>query len=85
MKKVKGIEINTKIMFGKPVIAGTRIPVEIILDKLVAGQTTKEILQDYPRLTRRDIEAAIDYANSLVKKVSPQQQHAQATLHKISH
>lgn len=85
MKKAQGIEINPDIMFGKPVIAGTRIPVETILDKLVAGQTIKEILQDYPRLKKADIKAAIDYANSLVKKVPPMQQHAPITLHKISH
>lgn len=85
MKKVRGIEINPKIMFGKPVIAGTRIPVEIILDKLAAGQTIREILEDYPRLTKGDIQTAIDYANSLVKKMFPTQQHAPATLHKISH
>lgn len=85
MKKVRGVEINPKIMFGKPVIAGTRIPVEVILDKLATGQTVREILEDYPRLTKGDIQTAIDYANSLVKKMSPTQQHAPATLHKISH
>lgn len=85
MKALKGIDINPKIMFGKPVISGTRVPVEVILDKLAAGQTTKEILRDYPRLTRSDIQTAIDYANSLVKKVSPFQENAQAILHKISH
>lgn len=83
MKDVRGITINPKIMFGKPVITGTRIPVEIILDKLEVGQTTEEILQDYPRLTEADIKAAVAYANKLVKKVSSQE-HAQAILHKIS-
>ncbi len=68
MKKAKGIEINPKVMFGKPVIAGTRIPVEIILDKLEAGQTIDEILQDYPRLSEKDIQAAVAFANDLVKE-----------------
>lgn len=59
MKKVKGIEINPKIMFSKPIIAGTRIPVEVILDKLEVGQTKEEILQDYPRLIENDIKRAL--------------------------
>lgn len=68
INKAKGIEINPKIMFGKPVIAGTRIPVEIILEKLAAGQTTKEILKDYPKLRDKDIKAAVEFVNKLVKK-----------------
>lgn len=85
MKSTKGIAVNPKIMFGKPVIAGTRIPVEIILDKLAVGQKVEEILKDYPRLAEEDIQAAVDYANSLVKKVTPARQHVPAILHKISH
>lgn len=50
--KIKGITIDPKIMVGQPVIAGTRIPVYIILDKLAAGQTVEEILEDYPRLKK---------------------------------
>ena len=83
MKKVRGIEINPKVMFGKPVFVGTRIPVEIILDKLEVGQTMEEILQDYPRLTEEDIRGAIAYANKSVKKTLARS-HVQATLHKIS-
>ena len=45
MKKVKGIEINPEIMFGKPVIAGTRIPVYLILDLLAEGITKEEIIK----------------------------------------
>ncbi len=80
--KTKGVEINPKIMFGKPVIAGTRIPVEVILDKFEAGQTAEEILRDYPRLNEEDIKAALSFANRLVKK--SYSTHEQATLHKIS-
>lgn len=80
--KTKGIEVNPKIMFGKPVIAGTRIPVEVILDKFEAGQTLEEILNDYPRLSEEDIKAALAFANKLVK--SSTLINAQATLHKIS-
>ena len=56
------IEINPKVMLGKPVIRGTRIPVEIILRKLSQNISVEEILRDYPRLTREDIYAALDYA-----------------------
>ena len=47
---------------GKPVIRGTRIPVELILRKLSEGATEKELLEGYPRLTSDDIYAAIGYA-----------------------
>lgn len=83
MNKAKGITINPKIMFGKPVIAGTRIPVELILDKLEAGQTIDEILQDYPNLEEANIKAALAYANKLVKRTYSHG-HEQAILHKIS-
>jgi len=56
------IEINPKVMLGKPVIRGTRIPVEIVLRKLSQNISVEEILQDYPRLTREDIQAVLSYA-----------------------
>lgn len=56
------IEINPHIMFGKPVIRGTRITVEHILRKLAGGMTIDEILADHPHLTPDDIYAAIDFA-----------------------
>jgi uncharacterized protein (DUF433 family) len=52
------IEINPEIMGGKPVIRGTRIPVETVLGKLGAGMTAEAILADHPRLTYDDILAA---------------------------
>lgn len=52
------IDINPQIMGGKPVIRGTRIPVETVLRKLGAGMTFDAILADHPRLTRDDILAA---------------------------
>lgn len=64
---LKRIVVNPKIMVGKPVIKGTRIPVEAILRKLAQNIDTKEILEDYPRLTKEDIKAAIMYAESLVE------------------
>lgn len=56
------IEIKPEIMGGKPVIRGTRIPVEIVLRKLGAGMTTEAILADHPRLTAEDIQAAQAFA-----------------------
>ena len=52
------IEINPEVLLGKPVIRGTRIPVELIIRKLSEGATEAELLDAYPRLTRADIEAA---------------------------
>jgi uncharacterized protein (DUF433 family) len=56
------IEMNPEIMGGKPVIRGTRIPVEIILRKLGNGVTVEEIFADHPRLTAEDIQAAPAFA-----------------------
>lgn len=56
------IEKNPKIMLGKPVIKGTRIPVELILRKLSEGATIEELLDAYPNLRREDIQAALAYA-----------------------
>jgi uncharacterized protein (DUF433 family) len=49
-------------MLGKPVIRGTRIPVELIIRKLGEGATEIDLLDAYPRLTRKDIQAALRYA-----------------------
>lgn len=56
------IEVNPKKMLGKPVIRGTRIPVELILRKLSQGAGEADLLDAYPRLTAEDIKAAIGYA-----------------------
>jgi uncharacterized protein (DUF433 family) len=56
------IEMNPGIMGGKPVIRGTRIPVELVLRKLGAGMSPEAILADYPRLTLEDIRAAQAFA-----------------------
>ena len=56
------IELNPGVLQGKPVVRGTRIPVEDILRKLSEGATEADILDAYPRLTREDIQAALRYA-----------------------
>jgi uncharacterized protein (DUF433 family) len=53
---------DPKIMMGKPTVAGTRITVELILEKLAAGETIDQILSEHPRLTAEGIRAAIAFA-----------------------
>jgi uncharacterized protein (DUF433 family) len=56
------VEITPKVMFGKPVIKGTRITVEQILRKLAGGMTVQEILADHPHLVPDDVYAAAAFA-----------------------
>jgi len=58
---------DPSIMMGKPVIAGTRITVELILEKLAAGETVDQILDAHPRLTREAIRAALAFAAESLK------------------
>ena len=58
------IEVNPAVMLGKPVIKGTRIPVELLIRKLSEGATESDLLDGYPRLTKIDIQAALAYAAS---------------------
>ena len=53
---------NPNVMMGKPVIAGTRITVELILEKLAAGETYDQILEAHPRLSLEGIQAALAFA-----------------------
>lgn len=56
------IETNTKILVGKPIIKGTRIVVDFILDLLAQGWTREKILKNYPQLKDEDIKAALEYS-----------------------
>lgn len=58
----KWIVANPSVMMGKPVIVGTRITVELILEKLAAGETVEDLLEAHPRLTREAIQAALAFA-----------------------
>ncbi len=60
------IALDPKIMTGKPVIRGTRIPVQLILEMLAQGISQQEILQEYPRLEGDDIQAALVYAARMI-------------------
>lgn len=62
------IKSDPKVLMGKPVIAGTRIPVELILEKLAAGETVEQIMQAYPRLTEEGIRAALAFAAKAIRE-----------------
>ncbi len=59
---IERITVNPNILGGKPVIKGTRISVEFILDLLASDVSEKEILEDYPHLSKEDIHACLKYA-----------------------
>lgn len=61
------IKSDPAIMMGKPVVAGTRITVELILEKLAAGETVEQILQAHPRLTEEAIRAALAFAHEALR------------------
>jgi len=60
--------IDEKILGGKPVIKGTRIPVYIIVEMIANGLSIKDILKEYPELSEEDVKAALRYAASLLKR-----------------
>jgi uncharacterized protein (DUF433 family) len=59
------IETNPEVLAGKPVIRGTRLAVEFILELLAAGETENDLLSNYPRLTHEDLLACLAYASHL--------------------
>ena len=61
------IQADPAIKMGKPVIAGTRITVELILEKLAGGETIEQILSAHPRLTREAIQAALAFAARVLR------------------
>jgi uncharacterized protein (DUF433 family) len=62
LEKKELIVSDPEVMMGKPVIAGTRITVELILEKLAAGETAEEIIDAHPRLNEGAIRAALHFA-----------------------
>lgn len=67
MKWQERITIDPSILVGKPVIKGTRLAVEFIVDLLAQGWSEMEILQNYPGLTREDIQACLRYASEILR------------------
>jgi uncharacterized protein (DUF433 family) len=64
------IEVNPDVLVGKPVVRGTRLAVELILELLAAGESENELLSNYPRLTHEDILACLSYASHLAHEFS---------------
>ena len=62
---VPQVTADEKVQFGKPVIAGTRVPVEVVVGHIAAGDTTEVVMREY-RLTREQVLAALKYAAKLV-------------------
>ena len=60
--KESRIQSNPAVLAGKPVIAGTRIMVELVLEKLASGESTEQLLEAHPRLIRDGIKAALAFA-----------------------
>ena len=58
---------DTDVLLGKPTVKGTRISVEFILERLADGWTEQQILENYPRLTREDLQAIFSYAAESLK------------------
>lgn len=69
--KNKLIQSDPSILDGKPVVAGTRITVELILEKLAAGETVEDILKAHPRLTKDGVHAALTYAVESLRDPPP--------------
>jgi uncharacterized protein (DUF433 family) len=65
METADRIEINPEVMMGKPVIRGTRITVELIVQKIKEGTSEEDLLKAYPKLSKRDIRAAVEYASNM--------------------
>jgi uncharacterized protein (DUF433 family) len=61
------IEVNPRVMMGKPVIKGTRLTVEMLLESLAAGETVDNLLNSYPRLTKEAVSAALSFAADALK------------------
>ena len=61
------IEVNPEILVGKPVVKGTRLSVELVLDLVAAGCPESEILANYPGLTHEDVLACVAYAAEIVR------------------
>jgi len=60
------VTINPDVCNGRPVVRGTRIAVQTILEFLAAGDSVEEVLREYPSLVREDIQACLDYASRVM-------------------
>ena len=67
------IELNPEILVGKPIVRGTRISVQLVIERLADGCTTDELVEQYPRLTKDDVLACLHYASEclLIERAYP--------------
>ena len=70
--KTNLIHSDPSVMMGKPVIVGTRITVELLLEKMAAGETVEMILESHPRLTRKAVLAAFAHAAACIRNPPPE-------------
>ena len=61
------IIVDPKVLVGKPIVKGTRISVELVIDLLARGWSVEQILQEYPHLTAEDIRACLGYASEMLQ------------------
>jgi uncharacterized protein (DUF433 family) len=61
------ISIRPDVCNGKPVVRGTRIAVQTILEFFAAGDSVEDVLREYPKLTRANVQACLDYASGLMR------------------
>jgi uncharacterized protein (DUF433 family) len=66
-KPLERITLDPQVMCGKPVIKGTRIPVDAVIQRIAEGMSFEDIIEDYPKLTKADIKAALNYGASLAR------------------
>ncbi len=62
------IEVNPAVLVGKPIIKGTRISVELIMDRMADGWSMEDVLASYPHISREDVLAALSFASELFKE-----------------
>ena len=62
------IEVNPAVLVGKPIIKGTRISVELIMDRMADGWSMEDVLASYPNISREDVLAALSFASELFKE-----------------
>lgn len=64
---IERIELDPRVCNGKPVIRGTRIPVQVLLEQIASGKTWDDLVRGYPGLTDQDIQAALLYASAAIE------------------
>jgi uncharacterized protein (DUF433 family) len=66
--RLRRISIDPKVLGGKPVIKGTRVPVYLVVELLASGMSEDRLLKEYPELRREDVRAALDYASRVLRQ-----------------